>query len=150
MRGGANKEKGRKVLAWVSFTFAAAAGAGAAFTFVGSWVQGVLGFFSWPWLPPLLLAGAFIAMALDIFNDSEPNQAAIYTVMMLPSLARAANGKLADSVEQAAGQLQSQLALGMGQWLGVSAGFGFVAVCATVAILMSRRVVAKGGGAGGR
>lgn len=150
MRGGANKERGRKVLAWISFAFAAAAGAGAAFTFIGTWVQGLLGFFSWPWLPGLLLAGAAVTMFVDIFNDSEPNQAAIYTVMVLPSLAAASSGKLADSVQQAASQLQSQLALGMGEWLGVSAGFGFVAVCATVAMLMSRRVVAKGGGGGGR
>lgn len=149
MRGGANKEKGRKVLAWVSFGFAAAAGAGAAFTFIGSLVAAILGFFPAPWLPPLLLAGALVAMLMDIFVDSEPNQAALWMAMILPSLAAASNGRLADTVSQGARQLQAQLALGMGDWLGVSAGFGFVVVAAAVSILMGRRVVAKGGGGGG-
>lgn len=150
MRGGASKEKGRKVLAWVSFAFAVAAGAGAAFTFVGSTIGSVLGFFPLPWLPALLLVGAVVTMAMDIFVDSEPNQAALYTAMIVPSLAAASSGRLADTVSQGAGQIQTQLALGMGDWLGVSAGFGFVVVTAAASILMGRRVVAKGGGGGGR
>lgn len=150
MRGGANKERGRKVLAWVSFGFAVAAGAGAAFTFVGSWVAGLMGFFPAPWLPALLLVVAVGTMAMDIFVDSEPNQAALYMALIVPSLAAASSGKLAETVSQLAGQLQSQLALGMGDWLGVSAGFGFVVVCAAAAMVMGRRVVAKGGGGGGR
>jgi hypothetical protein len=150
VRGGTNKEKGRKVLAWVSFGFAVAAGAGAAFTFIGSWIAGILGFFPAPWLPPLLLAAAVVTMAMDIFVDSEPNQAALYTAMIVPSLAAASSGRLADTVRQGAGQIQTQLALGIGDWLGVSAGFGFVLVAGAVSILMGRRVVAKGGGGGGR
>ena len=42
--GGFNKEKGRKILDWVSFGFALVAGAAAAATFIGDLIAGAFGF----------------------------------------------------------------------------------------------------------
>ena len=147
-RGGSNnKEQGRKALAWVSFVLAIAAGAAFAGTWVGGVVAGVVHFIPWPPLAAIFLAVAVVGMGLDIFNDGEPNQVALYAGMLLPSLARATSGKLSEGVTSLSQQLLSSLNPTLSSWVGTSLGIGLAIACAAVALVMARRVVAKGGGA---
>jgi hypothetical protein len=92
--GGINKQKGIKALAWISFILAVTGGAAVAGTFLGDWVSGLIGFFP-GWIGVVILAGAFTAMAIDLFVDGIPNQVALYTAMALPSVARAVPGSSA-------------------------------------------------------
>lgn len=143
MRGGANKEKGRKALAWISFGFAAVAGVAVAATFVGAMFSGLLGMFP-GWVPAVALAGAAIAMGIDLFIDGEPNQVALYTVMALPTLARSAPGRFGDEVTRLGDNLLASVTGQLGLWLGVTSAIGVAAACGVIAYLMGRRVVAKG------
>lgn len=143
MRGGANKEKGRKALAWISFGFAAVAGVAAAATFIGGLFAGLLGMFP-SWVAAVALAGAAIALGIDLFVDGEPNQVALYTVMALPTLARSAPGRFGDEVTQLGNSLLASVTGQLGLWLGVTSALGVAAACAVISFLMGRRVVAKG------
>jgi hypothetical protein len=141
--GGLNKEKGRKALAWISFGLAVIAGAAIVATFVGGFIAGLVGWFP-SWVAIAAFAGAFVAMAIDLFVDGEPNQVALYSAMALPSLARAVPGRLSDTVTQMSGQALSQVNKSLGEWLGTSSAVGVAIACVVVSLLMARRVVAKG------
>jgi hypothetical protein len=141
--GGFNKEKGRKVLAWVSFVFALVGGTAAAATFLGGWIRELLGAMP-PWVSALLIVAAVVSMAMDIFNDSEPNQLALYCALALPSLARASSGKLSATVTQVSGQVTGSVNGGLSAWLGVTSELAVAIICATIALLMARRVIRKG------
>ncbi len=142
--GGFSKEKGRKALAWISFGFALVGGTAASATFVGDWVDALFGFFP-TWVSALALAGAVIALAIDLFVDGEPNKVAVYSAMALPSLGRTSPGRLGDTVTDLGGQLLASVNDFLGEWLGVTSAIATAAVCAAVALLMARRVVTKGG-----
>jgi hypothetical protein len=146
MRGGANKEKGRQALAWISFGLAVVAGAAAAGTFIGGMIAGVVGFFP-GWVGALLCAGLIIGIAIDVFIDSEPNRVALFGMMLLPSLARAVPGQLGDTVTNAATTLLVQVQSALGQWLGLTTAVGIALGSAAIALLMARRVIAKTPGA---
>lgn len=140
--GGINKEKGIKALAWISFTLAAVGGAAIAGTFLGGFVAGLLGFFP-DWVGIVVLAGAFVAMAIDLFVDGIPNQVALYTAIALPSVARAVPGKLGDTVTSLSRQLLANVNSALGEWLGTSSAIGLAIVSIVVSLLMARRVIAK-------
>jgi hypothetical protein len=140
---GGNKEKGRKILAWISFGFALVAGTASAATFLGTWTRGLLGAFP-TWVPALLLVAAVVAMAIDIFNDGEPNQMAVYCALALPSLARSASGQLSSNVTSLSAQLTGTVNGGLSAWLGVTSELAVAAICATISLLMARRVIRKG------
>lgn len=141
--GGINKQKGIKALAWISFILAVTGGAAVAGTFLGDWVSGLIGFFP-GWIGVVILAGAFTAMAIDLFVDGIPNQVALYTAMALPSVARAVPGKLGDTVTDLSRQLLSSVNGALGVWLGTSSAIGLAITCVVVSLLMARRVIAKG------
>ncbi len=142
MRGG-NKEKGIKALAWISYGLAVIGGAALAATFVGGMVANVVGFFP-NWVAIVLFAGAFVAMAVDLFVDGIPNQVALYTAIVLPSLARSVPGKMSGTVTDMSRQALDQANAALGVWLGTSSALGLAAVAVVVSLLMARRVVAKG------
>jgi hypothetical protein len=141
--GGGNKEKGRLTLAWVSFGFAVIGGAAIVATFIGGMIAGFVGFFP-SWVAIAAFVGAFVAMAIDLFVDGEPNQVALYTAMVLPSLARAVPGRLSDTITQMSAQALAQLNSVLGEWLGTSSAMGVALACIIVSLLMGRRVLAKG------
>ncbi len=143
MRGGGNKEKGVKALAWISFALAAVGGAAVAATFLGGWIANVVGIFP-DFIAVLLFAGLLVGLAVDLFNDGVPNQLALYAVMVLPSLARSVPGQVGDSVSEFSNQILAQVSSGARQWLGVSAAIGIAAVAIGVSLVMARRVVTKG------
>lgn len=142
MAGGSSKEKGRKALAWISFVFALVGGTAAAATFLGEWARALFAMFP-AWVPALAFVAALVSMAIDIFNDSEPNQLALYCALALPTLARASSGKLSSEVTQASGQLMGSVNGGLSVWLGVTSALATAAICTVVALLMARRVVRK-------
>jgi hypothetical protein len=142
--GGSNKEKGIKVLAWISFGAAVVGGAAIASTFVGDLIVSVVGFFPGWVAIAALLAGA-VAMAVDLFVDSEPNRVALYTAMALPSVARAVPGALSNTVTNLSNQALSHVNAALGVWLGTSSAIGVALACVVVSLLVARRVIAKGG-----
>lgn len=142
--GGFNKEKGRKILAWVSFGFALVGGTAAAATFIGDLIDGLFGFFP-GWVAGLALAALVVGTALDLFNDGEPNRFAVYAAMALPSLARTSPGRLGQSVTNLSHAALDGVNGFLGSWLGVTSALGTAAACVVVAMLMARRVVTKGG-----
>lgn len=142
MRGGVGKEKGRKALAWISYGLAVVGGAALAATFVGGLIAGFIGFFP-GWVAIVVFTGGFVAMAIDLFIDGEPNQVALYTAMLLPSVARAVPGRLSATVTDLSHQALAQVNATLGAWLGTSSALGLAIACVVVALLMARRVVTK-------
>jgi hypothetical protein len=140
--GGFNKEKGIKALAWISFTLAAVGGAALASTFIGTWTAALLGVFP-SWVGILIVAGGFVAMAIDLFVDGIPNQVALYTAIGLPVVARSVPGRLGDTVTDLSGRLLGSLQGALGDWLGTSSALGMAVVSVVVSLLMARRVIAK-------
>jgi hypothetical protein len=143
MRGGGNKEKGIKALAWISYGFAVVGGAAVASTFVGDWISGFVGIFP-GWVAIVAFVGAFVAMAIDLFVDGIPNQAALYSAIALPSLARAVPGKLSTTVTDLSTKALTQVNSSLGAWLGTSSALGVAVAAVVVSLLMARRVIAKG------
>jgi hypothetical protein len=141
--GGFNKEKGIKALAWISYGLAVVGGAALAATFLGGWISGLVGIFP-NWVAIVAFVGAFVAMAVDLFVDGIPNQMALYTAIALPSLARAVDGRLSDTVTQVSGQALAQVNNSLGVWLGTSSALAVAAVAVVASLLVARRVVAKG------
>ena len=142
--GKSHKAKGIKALAWISYGLSVVAGAALASTFVGDMIAGAIGFFP-PWLGSVLLAGGTVAMAIDLFVDGVPNLVALYTAMTLPSVARSVPGRLGDEVTRLTDNLRDQVNMGLSTWLGVSSAVGVALGCTVVALLIARRVIAKGG-----
>jgi hypothetical protein len=142
MRGG-NKEKGIKILAWISFGLAVIGGAALSATFVGGIVANVMGILP-GWVSIVLFAAGFVAMAVDLFVDGIPNQVALYTAIVLPSLARSVPGRLSGTVTDLSRQALAQTNDALGVWLGTSSALGLAAAAVVVSLLMARRVVQKG------
>lgn len=142
MRGG-GKEKGIKVLAWISYGLAVVGGAAIAATFLGGWASGIVGILP-GWVAIVLFTGAVAAMAVDLFVDGIPNQVALYTAIALPSLARSVPGKLSDTVTDLSRQALSQVNDTLGVWLGTTSALGLAVSAVVVSLLMARRVVQKG------
>jgi hypothetical protein len=142
---GSGRERGRRILAWLSFGFAVVGGAALVGTFIGGAVVDVMGFLP-GWVRIAAFTGVFIAMGVDLLVDGEPNQVALYAAMALPSMATAVPGRLSGTVATASHQLMVQVNHGLGQWLGTVAGLGLAVTCLVVSVLIGRRVIAKGGG----
>ena len=70
---------------------------------------------------------------------------AMWSAMLVPSLAVSVNGSLAEMVRQASAQILTQVNSGLTGWLGVSGSLAVGVVCAVIAFLIGRRVLAKGG-----
>ncbi len=155
MRGGggafrakiaAAQEKGVLVLAWLSFIVAIAGGAFAADTFIGDIVRKILGALPWPWVAPMLLFVAFIAMVIDLMLDLVPNRAALTSVMVMPSVATAVDGKLGASILDWAGEIRRVVDENLGPWIGATATVGMALTCLIGAHFMAKRVITKSAG----
>lgn len=141
------KQKGVKVLAWVSFGVAVVGGTLATQTFLGRAVQTILGALPWNWMPPVLLAVAFVAAAIDIFIDGEPNQAAIWAALLLPTVAASVPGRLGSWVSTWCGRLLGAIDGWLHAWI-TDSSTGLALACIGIALVMARRVVRKNRAAG--
>lgn len=140
--GGGGAAKGRKILAWISYGFAIVGGAALVATGLITFFTGLVP----GWVSAILFAGLFCAMAVDIIIDGEPNRLALISAMVLPSLAATVNGQLSTVVGQFARQVLTSVNAGLGSWLGVSgSGWAVAVMCIALAMIIARRVVAKGG-----
>jgi hypothetical protein len=137
--------KSIKGLAWASFIIAIAVGALLPDTFVGNWTREVFSWLPWgPVIPIILLIVGFVAAFLDCYLDLEPNQVAVYSALMLPTIASTIEGGLADWVRD----ISRTVLDAIDQWLFKAApeGLGSTALAIAIAfavILMSNRVVKK-------
>lgn len=139
------QQKGIKGLAWCSFAIAVVGGTLATETFLGRFVQGFLGLWPWKWIPPVLLAAAVVALIVDIFIDLIPNQAAIWSALLLPSIAASVNGRLGDEVSRAGRWVLDQIDGWLHTWV-TDSSTGLAIACIAAALIMARRVVKKGKG----
>jgi fructose-specific phosphotransferase system IIC component len=137
--------KSIKGLAWASFVIAIADGALIPNTFVGDWTRKVFGWLPWgPVIPIIVLIVGVVATFLDCYLDLEPNQVAVYSALMLPTIASTIHGGLADWVRE----LSQTVLDAIDQWLFQAAprGLGSSALAIAIALavtLMSDRVVKK-------
>lgn len=139
------QQKGIKGLAWCSFAIAVVGGTLATETFLGRFVQGFLGLWPWKWIPPVLLAAAVVALIVDIFIDLIPNQAAIWSALLLPSIAASVSGRLGDEVSRAGRWVLDQIDGWLHTWV-TDSSTGLAIACIAAALIMARRVVKKGKG----
>lgn len=139
------QQKGIKGLAWCSFAIAVVGGTLATETFLGRFVQGFLGLWPWKWIPQVLLAAAVVALIVDIFIDLIPNQAAIWSALLLPSIAASVSGRLGDEVSRAGRWVLDQIDGWLHTWV-TDSSTGLAIACIAAALIMARRVVKKGKG----
>ena len=135
--------KGLKILAWFDWVIAVYGGTLLAGTFVGAWIASVAGFV--PGFAPAALFVAIVVMAVDIFIDWIPNQGAIWTAILIPSVARGAHGRLSAWVQQQSSHLAAAVSPHVIEWMGPLPALTVAATAIVAAILMARRVVKKGG-----
>lgn len=129
----------RMVLAWLSFVAACICGAALASTFLGGWISGLAGIWSWVGLAMLVVAVAVVVA--DILADFEPNRRAVYTVMVVPSLAAGVGGRFSQTVGGAFGQLLGQVGAEIGSWLGEGSAWGVAVATGLAAAIFARRHV---------
>jgi hypothetical protein len=141
------QQKGIKGLAWTSLAMAAVGGTLATETFIGHLVQGFLHLWPWKWIPPVLLAVGLVALGIDIFIDLVPNQAAIWSALLLPSVAASVQAKLGAEVSHWCQLLLDQIDGWLHQWI-TDSSTGLAIACCGAALIMARRVVKKSKAAG--
>lgn len=143
------RTKGTTVLAWTSLVFAAVSGAQIAGMFVGETIRSVLGAIPFEWLPILLLTILTALFIRDLIMDMEPNKHAIYTLLVIPSVAASTKGQLGDTILGWSSALLDALNAGLSDWIGGSGAVALALSTAAVAILVSQRAVKGGGRRGG-
>lgn len=142
MRGNV-RQKGVLALAWISYALAVVGGAFLTATFLGSMIAGFVGWFP-AWVATVAFAAAVVTMLVDLFVDGEPNRLALYSAMVIPSLAMAVPGRLGTAVRDLSGEIQAAVTGGMTDWLGTSSVLAIAFASVVVAMLIARRVVTKG------
>jgi hypothetical protein len=141
------QQKGIKGLAWTSFVIAVVGGTLAPQMFLGKAIQGFLGLWPWPWIPPVLLAATIVAVAVDIFIDLTPNTAAIWSALTMPTIAASVKGKLGDTVSGWCQALLDEIDGWLHAWI-TDSSTGLAVACIAAALIMARRVVKKSKAAG--
>ena len=140
------QQRGVKTLAWLALAVASIGGAAAAGTFVGDWIDKLFAILPWQWVPILLLIVLVVATAIDLLIDLIPNQAAIYSVIAMPSVAAATPGGFGDTIGGWFNGLMGWVNSGLVQWLGTDSAVGLALACIVAAVLMARRVIRKSAG----
>jgi len=141
------QQKGIKALAWVSFAFAVVGGTLAPETFLGRFIQLFIGLWPWEWIPPVLLAATVVAVAVDIFIDLIPNQAAVWSALTMPTIAASVDGRLGDEVSRWCRALLGQIDGWLHTWV-TDSSTGLAVACIAAALIMARRVMKKSKAAG--
>lgn len=139
------RTKGTTVLAWSSMAFAAVSGAQIAGMFIGETIRAVLQAFPFEWAPLVLLTILAAIFVRDLVVDMEPNRAAIYTLLVIPSVAASTSGKLGGTILGWSSALLDALSESLSTWLGSSGAVALAMSTAAVAILVSQRTVKQGG-----
>lgn len=143
----AARSKGVKALAWTSLAAAVVGGPLVAGMFIGDAVNAVLRAIPWNWIPPVLLGVLVILLARDMVVDWEPNRQAIYSLLLMPSVARATPGDLGDRVGEWTGAALDLVAEPLRQYLGTASPIALALFVGLAALLLAQRSIKSGGGA---
>lgn len=135
------RDKGIQTLAWSSFGFAVVGGAAASGTFVGDSVRTMLDLLPWQWVPVVGLVGLAGTTAVDLFMDNTPNRPALYSMIVLPSVATATPGKLGDVLTNGANTAMGWVDDSLTEWLGTQSSVGIAITCVVASLILARRVV---------
>lgn len=138
------QDKGIKVLAWSSFGFAVVGGAAASGTFLGDAVRTTLDVLPWQWVPAAGLIVAAGATAVDLFMDLIPNRPALYSAIVIPSVATATPGRLGDSLTDGATGAMDWVDASLAEWVGTHSSAGIAVTCVAASLILARRTVKAG------
>lgn len=143
MAKGKGKSRGVKALAWISIVLAAAGGAAATPTPIGTFI-GWLVNLPPVWFAPSLLFVLAVITVLDPALDGVPNWLAVASVIVMPSVAKSVDGKLGTAVTNLSNEVLAATNEMLGDWLpqSVPALVAAIVLIASAA-LMARRVVRK-------
>ena len=129
-------------LAWASWVSMFVGGTLIQFTPLGNQVANALN--GLPELARILaLLGLTVGMCLDLFKDGIPNQFAVYSMLIIPSLARSTTGKLGAEITNGGLWLANQISPSLREWLGSGSAVTLAACCALLGVLLARRFVSK-------
>ncbi len=139
----AARQKGITGLAWASLVMAVLGSTLAAGTWMGDVVRFILGLFPWPWIPPVVVVAALVALARDLFMDGVPNKLAIAAVLLLPSIASATTGDVGAWITKYTRELLNWIdtAVGLATVFGTSSSTGLAILFVVAALLLSQRTV---------
>jgi hypothetical protein len=140
------RARGVTVLCWTSFVAAVIGGPLVAGMFLGQTLAKVLEAIPWPWMPAVALVVLVVILIRDLMVDGEPNYQAIFSLLVMPSVASAGNGKLGDKIGEWTGAVLNLIASPLREWLGTSAPVALALAVAATAILLAQRTVKKGHG----
>lgn len=138
------KVTGAQALAWSSFGFAVLGGTAASGTFVGDTVRTILDALPWGWVPVAGLVGLVGMTAVDLFMDAIPNRPALYSAIVIPSVATAAPGRLGDVLTNGANSAMDWVDGALAEWLGTQSSAGITVTCVAASLILARRVVKSG------
>ncbi|MFI5833235.1 hypothetical protein ACIA5A_06110 [Micromonospora sp. NPDC051300] len=142
------RPKGIKVLAWASTAAALVGGPLVAGMFIGDTIDTVLSAIPWGWVPPVALGVLVVLLVRDLVVDWEPNRQAIWSLLLMPSVARACAGKLGDRIGEWTHAALDLIAGPLREWLGTASPIALALfVGATAVLLAQRSIKASGGGA---
>lgn len=140
----AARTRGVQILAWTSMGAALVGGPLVAGTFVGDAVDTVLSALPWAWVPVVVLAVLFVVFVRDLVVDWEPNRQAIYTLLVMPSVARASAGELGATIGDWSRAALDVVADPLRGLLGTGAPVGLAVIVAATALLLAQRSVKAG------
>jgi len=144
------RQKGIKALAWISLLFAVLGGTAGAGMFLGQAVRGIFEVFtdtSWgKSIPVVLLVGLSIGLAVDLIVDMTPNQMAIWSAILIPSIASAAPGGFGGRITDWTTTLMSWFGDSLSDELGSGAPSVVALSCIVASLVMARRVITKSAG----
>lgn len=141
---GGFRQKGIHTLAWVDLGIAIAGGSAISLMWAGAGIAWILTLFPL-WVPIVVLVLGVLAAGLDCL-DGVPNRLAIWCGLLLPSVALAVPTKLGVQVTNGCSQIMSVITDNTSQWTGQIPMTAIAIMFTGIALLMARRVVAKGGG----
>lgn len=139
------RPKGIKVLAWTSSAAAVVGGPLVAGMFIGDVIDTVLTAIPWSWIPPVLLGVLVVMLVRDLVVDWEPNRQAIWSMLLMPSVARATPGKLGDRIGEWTGAALEMVAAPLREWLGTGSPIALALFVGAVAVLLAQRSIQAGG-----
>lgn len=128
---------------WVSLALGIIGGAYAAEAWPGDLISFLVGIIPWAPFPNVLLVLGFIGWLYDIGNDLTPNQVAVTYSIVGPSIAVAADGKLATRISEWSNALQSGVGGHISEWVGNLGASGLAIVCCGAAWIIAKRTLAK-------
>ncbi|MGW1057643.1 hypothetical protein [Micromonospora rubida] len=143
----AARSKGVKALAWSSMGVALVGGPLVAGMFVGDVIDTVLSAIPWNWIPPVVLGILVVLLVRDMIVDWEPNRQAIWSLLLMPSVARATPGDLGDRIGDWTGAALDLVAGPLRDELGTASPIALALFAGATAILLAQRSIKSTGGA---